>query len=344
MPKLICFLRSVVVLIIAAPWPAMAQDGMQFSFSRSNQSIFSRGRIDPGTVARFEQFLDSHAVDEGTTVYFHSPGGSLVEGIQLGKVIRQRKLDTSIGAEGTNSGACASACAIAFLGGVSRKVPAGTKYGVHRFRYVTDPTTARAASVQVEQAQIASAILLQYLREMGVDPELYTASALTSSSSISFLSPEHLKKWHVVTEESTRTAVTWSIDEAGGITYLRGQRKQGSHTETLAFGCRDGALFLFAYYDGGKVGRELAQEFLLLDSERIRLAHLRAGQRWDDGALVVTYRLSGDMWAKVRAARKIGISAQSEPAGVAGISEIPLTKGIAERDQFAKRCMAAGQH
>jgi hypothetical protein len=317
---------------------------MQFSYSRTTQSIFARGRIDPGTVSRFEQFLESRVVDEGTAVYLNSPGGSLVEGIQLGKVIRQRKLDTSIGAEGPSPAACASACAIAFLGGVSRSVPAGSKFGVHRFRYINDPTTARAASAQVEQAQIASAILLQYLREMGIDPELYTASALTSSNSISFLSPELLKKWHVVTDESTRTTVSWSVDEAGGITYLRGQRKQGSHSETLAFGCTEGALFLFAYYDAGKVGRELAQESLIVDSERIRLAHLRADQRWDDGALVVTYRLSGDMWSRLRTASKIGISALSGSAGIAGISEIPLSKGMPERDQFARRCMEPKQH
>jgi len=341
MPNLICRFSILVALVtLAGLCSAAAQEPMQFSYSRADQSIFARGRIDPGTVSRFQQFLDAHSIDEGATVYLNSPGGSLVEGIQLGKVIRQRKLDTSIAAEGANSAACASACAIAFLGGVSRSVPAGSKYGVHRFRYMNDPMSARAASAQVEQAQIASAILLQYFREMGVDPELYTASALTSSSSVSFLTPELLKKWHVVTE-ATRTIVAWSIDEAGGITYLRGQRKQGNHSETLALGCKDGALFLFAYYDGRKIGRELSQEMLLLDSERIQLGHLRASQRWDDGSLVVTYRLNSDMWARLRSANKISIVARSNPAGLTGITEIPLAKGLPERDQFARRCMMA---
>jgi len=345
MPKLICRFSTLTVLVsVAASWPAMAQDAMQFAYHRGNQSVFARGRIEPGTAARFEQFLDSHGVEEGTTVFFHSPGGSLDEGIQLGKMIRQRKLDTSIAAEGTNSGACASACAIAFLGGLSRTVPVGSKYGVHRFRYMNEPTTARGAYAQVEQAQITSARLLEYLREMGVDAQLYTASALTSSNTISLPSPELLKKWRVINEEPKRTVVTWLIDEAGGITYLRGQRREGNQSQTLAFGCKDGALFLFAYYDGSKVGRALAQEALFFDSERIRLAHLRASQRWDDGVLVVTYRLSDDMWARLRTASKIGVLAQSDTAASPGVSEIPFAKGIAERDQFASRCMSARPH
>jgi hypothetical protein len=312
---------------------------MQFSYEQSTASVFARGKIDPGTAARLEQFLDVNRIGEGTTVHFHSPGGSLSEGMQLGQIIRKRRLNTNVGAEGA-TGICASACAIAFLGGVSRSVPPGSKYGVHRFRYANDAKTGPGAYAQVELAQITSAALIHYFTRMGVDPELYATSALTSSNTITLITPDLLKKWRVITEEKPRVTVSWSVEEAAGAIYLRGQRKDGVRTDTLVLSCREGALFLFAYYHG-KVGRDLASETLLLDSEPIRLAHQRASLKWDDGVLVAIYRLGNDVWPRLRSARTIGVVAQSEPNGSLGTAEMPFANGAAEREQFASRCMAA---
>ena len=77
-------------------------------------------------------------------IEFNSPGGSLLGGIRLGRAIRMLAMNTSIGKTVLNSafeehsfyhtekGICFSACAYAFLGGLTR-VANGGEYGVHQF-------------------------------------------------------------------------------------------------------------------------------------------------------------------------------------------------------------------
>ena len=76
----------------------------------------------------------------GWSVRLNSPGGDLAGGIRLGELIRKLKLDTEIGVTEPDSyghwktapGLCASACAFAFLGGLSRRASGG-ELGVHQF-------------------------------------------------------------------------------------------------------------------------------------------------------------------------------------------------------------------
>jgi hypothetical protein len=53
-----------------------------------------------------------------TSVYLNSAGGYMVDGFRLGEFFRENGIQTEIG----NGDVCASACAFAFLGGVSRRM------------------------------------------------------------------------------------------------------------------------------------------------------------------------------------------------------------------------------
>src|SRR5215510_2285369 len=92
------------------------------------------GEIVKGSTEAFRQFLRENQYPAGTTVYLHSTGGDLGEGLDLGKLIRERKFNTAIGTtrsktfgmdwsegEAPASGACLSACTFTFLGGVERR-------------------------------------------------------------------------------------------------------------------------------------------------------------------------------------------------------------------------------
>src|SRR6266700_3421014 len=206
--------------------PAYSEDVIQFSYAADTASIVARGQIDVGAADRFQQFLDINRVDSGSTVYLHSPGGILTEGVKIGRIIRKRGLRTSISDGGTSSGACYSACAIAFVGGITRTIPPGSRYGVHRFRYSGVPDTALGAAKQVEIAQITSARLIQYFSEMGVDSELFTTSALTASNDMARPSLEQLKRWRVTTD--SRPIALWSVDDSDGAAYLRGRLNDGN--------------------------------------------------------------------------------------------------------------------
>ena len=59
-------------------------------------------------------------------VVLAGPGGRMGAGFEIGRLIRGRRLATRV------ETACASACTIAFLGGVDRSISTGAKLGFHR--------------------------------------------------------------------------------------------------------------------------------------------------------------------------------------------------------------------
>jgi hypothetical protein len=71
-------------------------------------------------------------------VYLNSPGGTLYEGMRLGRMFKDERIKTVV--EGGEM--CASACAIAFLGGRDRQ-------GV---KWMSSTTTSRWASMHFAMA------------------------------------------------------------------------------------------------------------------------------------------------------------------------------------------------
>ncbi len=88
-------------------------------------------------LARFRETASSHHV---RMVGFNSPGGNIAKALELGRLIRAFGLDTVQ----KKRAECASACALAFMGGVRRIAEAGA-IGVHnprsQIRTRSAPTT-----------------------------------------------------------------------------------------------------------------------------------------------------------------------------------------------------------
>lgn len=86
-----------------------------------------------GNARAFSSYLKNEHSD-GNKVLLHSPGGSLIAGLELGELIRARGMETEIGiwkSEGTfgdtvDGGYCMSACSYAFLGVKSDAFPRET--------------------------------------------------------------------------------------------------------------------------------------------------------------------------------------------------------------------------
>jgi len=132
--------------------------------------VLAQGVITPTSPRAFQQFLSSEKYQP--VVYFDSPGGGLSAALELGRLIRARGLDTYVGGpyeafEGfagpareinrtlTQRGICFSACAYAFLGGVSREIHEGGSFGVHQFysggRPLGDATTQVAMTTLISR-------------------------------------------------------------------------------------------------------------------------------------------------------------------------------------------------
>ena len=143
--------------------------------------------------------LQSTNQDVPLNIYLDSPGGVLTGALGFGAVVRAAGLNTIVGKDME----CFSACAYAFLGGVSRRVESGGQYGVHRFFAREDVKGG------IEMSQQTMALLGVFVQNMGADAELIRLSASAGQRSMLVLTPEQLRTLRV---DNTFPAPTpWSI-------------------------------------------------------------------------------------------------------------------------------------
>jgi hypothetical protein len=106
---------------------------------------------------------------------------------------------------------CASACALAFVGGVRRTAEPGS-IGVHQSSFSDDaPVTGHEA---VAAVQALTADIMTYLIEMGVDPKLLQLSLSTPSSDIRYLTAGEMAQFGVTTSAPTSSQ---SVSTAPGV-------------------------------------------------------------------------------------------------------------------------------
>lgn len=167
------------------PDPKLVQP---MAFSIHGESVYAEGQITDGTAARFRTFLASNPLPEGTWIWLMSGGGNLDEGLELGKLIRERKFNTGVTRE------CFSSCTFTFLGGVKRSMLSWDMYGVHQFSFRSAPNADTAAS----DAQKVSVTLYNYVRSMGVDTRLIDEMVKADQTQVNSLSVDRLRALKVV--------------------------------------------------------------------------------------------------------------------------------------------------
>lgn len=153
------------------------------------------GAIAPGDADRFAEALDA-ASPALQAVYLDSPGGYVADALEIGRLIRDRGLDTRM----TASDICLSACPFVLAGGVKRQVENGAQVGVHQ-QYFGE-STLLPAFLAVADIQRGQAEVMAYLEEMGVDLRLMRPALLTPPDSIYILLREELEDYRLVTSGS----------------------------------------------------------------------------------------------------------------------------------------------
>jgi hypothetical protein len=124
---------------------------------------------------------------------FNSPGGNVAKAMELGRMIRSLGLNT-FQARGPE---CASACALAFLGGVQRYAEPGA-IGVHQSSF--SDTSGMSVDTAVWAVQQMTAGVMVYMTEMGVDPALLQLALHYDSNDIRYLSASEMEQYHVTTD------------------------------------------------------------------------------------------------------------------------------------------------
>lgn len=201
-------------LIIWAASGLMVPDAIALEFELGQKDdkkilLLSGGFVD-GDSQRFgENLRRAGRVDE---IWFHSPGGSVTEGLEIGRRIRAAQLVTRV----PRGARCASICAFAFLGGVLRHVEPGAEFIVHMFSRAGDggedfvnkvkelikkegSEVAREVIMFIEQYSAKAArTQADYLLEMSISLRLLFPNYDTEHTDGHVLSREEMISYNVV--------------------------------------------------------------------------------------------------------------------------------------------------
>ena len=230
--RLACAAGNTLSIEFTAPAPSAGPERA----SEPGWTIFIDGRIDEGAAGRLRDELAARDIVTAR-VYLNSPGGLLLEGMELGRLIREHGYATYIGrpqGAGTSAqpGSCSSACVFAFIGGVYRFAPPQSRVGVHRFSS-DSPTGA-----DPDMVQRISAAIIAYIREMGVDVDLFDRMSRRGKEQLLILTERDLQQLRVV--NAGRLPAEWSIEASGGTLHLNGVQQTSDGTGELSFSCKDG--------------------------------------------------------------------------------------------------------
>ncbi len=214
---------------LAATVKVVGPDELDRFMNNGVSRLFIEGAIEGSTPAQVEKILSSY--DGEMDVFINSQGGSLVAGLQTGKVLRKYRATTYVGkyrltGKVGNSprvyeiepGRCESACAFAFLGGHYRIMYSSqSKFGVHRFWSVAGPKVD-----DLDSGQVITAAIVNYLSEMHIDSALMNYVVSAGKNEMKYLDEEIMRKLNVTNDG--RGVPEWSIDIGKTGTYLSGRQ------------------------------------------------------------------------------------------------------------------------
>jgi hypothetical protein len=155
--------------------------------------FLATGTIVPGTSAQFAVEVAKRGSNI-TTVVLSSPGGAVADAMAMGRLIREKKFATEV--EGGHY--CASSCPLVFAGGVVRRASQRAAIGVHQVS--ATGAIALPTGDGMQDAQIVSAVCQRYLREMGVDLEVWLHAMETPSDRLFYFQPNEMLKLKLATD------------------------------------------------------------------------------------------------------------------------------------------------
>lgn len=159
-------------------------------------AIAVRGKVMPGDTAALKAYIARLPVKPVTAVYLDSPGGSLEEGMALGRYFHSAGIRTIVAGAGV---VCSSACSTAFLGGRDaetgkpwRAKGSAAHLGFHSFRFDWPDRsyTASDMSRAIAKTQAMTLAMAEYLKEVDAGLEFLRARLRAPATGMHFMSNE----------------------------------------------------------------------------------------------------------------------------------------------------------
>ena len=164
------------------------------SDSAEVNAIQLKGKIDDGDTFDLQVYISNLPKKPTVVVYMNSPGGNLREGMRLGRFFYNNKIETSV----ETKTACASACALAFLGGrdsatgkPQRTKASNSGLGFHSFSREFDKDKKYDADdlkTVVQQTQSQVYLVADYLKEIGADMDILRLMLRAQANQMNFIS------------------------------------------------------------------------------------------------------------------------------------------------------------
>ena len=354
-PLFLCRIVGFALLTLAASSSAAEMsvwvekpDWYKVLNGNSSWYIVLDGEIDVGAAGRVAAALRSAGADGA-----NSPGGNLLEGIRIGRLIRKANANTYIGTlarDTKNSfagkpglrrvpGYCYSACSLAFLGGVYRYATDGDEYGVHRFSSNASPTSS-----DLDTGQIVAAAIGAYIREMDVDPALFTLMVEQGKHNIRLISTPELVRLNVA--NNGRQKAEWSLEVVEGGQYLRGVQNTVFGQGKAVLLCEKGRIYYYSFYQAGNErARSIAgggwYHSLLVDGNTVALPDsIQAKASGEE--VSAEFPLTKEQALSVAASSKVGHAmqlARDAPTFVGYQIDIPTTASR-KVSTFLRNCVA----
>lgn len=293
------------------------------------------GEIDPDAPARIAETL-KRAGPYGADVYINSPGGDLFASMEIGRLLRKTGANTHIArlvAHPTliiageplpvpKAANCLSACTLAFLGGAYRYSTNDSQFGVHRFYSDSAPSSS-----DLDVAQIMSAAVSAYIREMDVDPGLFDLMVQSGKDEITIVGVADLKRLNVINDGRKRPE--WSIEVVKGAQYLRGAQDTAYGRSKVLLTCDKNRMFFGSVYEAGEKAKSLAGWYhsLMLNDDLIPLPEPMLAVVTDE-VITTEFPLTKDQALTIASSSSVGHAMQlgrDAPTFVGYKIDIPST-------------------
>ncbi|WP_338828779.1 hypothetical protein [Bradyrhizobium sp. 27S5] len=198
-----------------------------------------------------------------------------------------------------------SCCVTKAVGGY-RYISKDSNYGVHRF--FSDQKSDQDSDI----AQIVSASIVQYVRDMGVDPKFLSEMTKAGKTEVNIIPHEDLLKLNVVNNGQKKAV--WTIEAIDDGIYLKGERETYHGINKFLLLCLNGGVALYAIFDPEGREREIMKMgaiSLLIDGTPVPIAaHLSDGPKLVNGWINAMFTLNGELLNVIQRAATVGVAFQ----------------------------------
>ena len=164
--------------------------------------LMATGTITPGILQSFAAETERHG-EYIKTVVLNSPGGSVAEALEMGRLIREKRFATEVEA----GKYCVSSCPLVFAGGVDRRAGDKATIGVHQVTAVRSAANGPPRD-EMSVAQNISARCQRYLGDMGVSLQVWVHAMETPHDRLFVFRPDELKSLNLVTAAAVAAPAT----------------------------------------------------------------------------------------------------------------------------------------